>query len=304
MSFNATDAAFEGIRVGRRHPRSILIWSVLMLVFSLGSTLLMFSGYGPLFAELESIDPGTDPQAAMEIMSRLVPFYVIATPAFIVFFGVFYTAVYRAVLRPSDKKWGHLRLGRDELRMMGLFVYQMLVWLGVMLAAGMVFGLLVALGIASGMGGEAGAAGAASAAIVALILYFVFAGFAIWAAVRLSLAQPMTFEQKKIVLFKAWPLTKGRFWPLLGCYLLALVTGFVVSLLGGAIGMAMMVAFGEFTDLATMMQPDFTSLGGYLTPGRIAMLVVNSIISTMAYAIFLAPAAAAYRDIQGLQTGE
>lgn len=304
MSFNATDAAFEGIRLGRRHPRTILIWSVLMLVFSLGSTLLMFSGFGPLFAELETIDPATDPEAAMAVMGQLVPFYLIATPAFIVFFGVFYTAVYRAVLRPADKAWGHLRLGGDELRMMGLFVYQMVVWLGLTLVAGVVFGLLVAVGIVSGMGGEAGAVGTAAAAILALLLYFVFLGVAIWLAVRLSLAQPMTFETKRIVLFKSWPLTKGRFWPLLGCYLLALVTGLVVSLLGGAIGMAMMVAFGEFTDIASMMEPDFTSLQAYLTPGRIAMLVVNSVISALAYAIFLAPAAAAYRDINGLETGE
>lgn len=302
MSFNPTDAAFEGIRLARRHPRSILIWSALMLVFSLGSSLLMLSGFAPLFAELETIDPSTDPEAAMAIMGQLIPFYLIATPAFIVFFGIFYTAVYRAVLRPADKAWGHLRLGGDELRMMGLFVYQMAVWLGLTLVAGIVFGLLVAVGIVSGMGGEG--IGTAAAAIAALILYFVYIGVAIWLAVRLSLSQPMTFEKKRIVLFKSWSMTKGRFWPLLGCYLLALVTGLVVSLLGGAIGMAMLVAFGEFTDFASMMEPNLTSIQAYLTPGRIAMLVVNSVISTLAYAIFLAPAAAAYRDINGLDTGE
>lgn len=302
MSFNATDAAFEGMRLARRHPRTILIWSVLILVFSLASTVVMFSGFGPLFAELEALGPSADPEAAMAVMSQLIPFYLIATPAFIVFFGVFYTAVYRAVLRPEDKAWGHLRLGRDELRMMGLFIYQMVVWLGLTLVAGIVFGLVIAIGMVAGGQGAGGAT--AASAIVAIILYLVFIGAGIWLAVRLSLAQPMTFEQKRIVLFKSWSLTRGRFWPLLGCYLLALVTGFVVSLLGSAIGMAVMVPFGEFTSFAAVVEPDFTSLQAYLTPGRIAMIVVNSFINTLAYAIFLAPAAAAYRDIVGLKTGE
>ena len=71
----------------------------------------------------------------------------------------------------------------------------------------------------------------------------------------------------------------------------------LVAILGWFIGMAIMMAFGG--GMAQMMTPNMSSLGAYLTPGMIAYIVVSSGISALTYAIFLAPAMAAYRDIRG-----
>lgn len=44
--------------------------------------------------------------------------------------------------------------------------------------------------------------------------------FLIWLAVRLSLASPLTFDTRRVRVFGSFALTRGRFWSLLGAYLL------------------------------------------------------------------------------------
>ena len=54
---------------------------------------------------------------------------------------------------------------------------------------------------------------------------------AIWVFVRLSLAAPMTFDQRRLVVFGSWPFTRGSFWPLVGAYALAIALDVVILVL-------------------------------------------------------------------------
>ena len=141
------------------------------------------------------------------------------------------------------------------------------------------------------------------AAFVAIALaYLVMLGAMAWLGVRLSLAGPMTFAQRRLRLFSAWKLTRRRFWPLLGCYLLAFV--FVVIIYLVAFSLYGVITFattgGSIADVATrLLRPDYTSLQAYLTPAQAAKTVIGGFLSALIYAVGFAPAASAYKAIAG-----
>lgn len=309
MRFDATEAALEGFRLARREPKAMLIWAVLLLAFSVISTLVMIGAFPGLLGRMETTSPGGDPQEAFALMGQMGQMYAIIGPLYLLFYAVLYCAAYRAVLRPEDKGFGFVKLGGDELRMLGLMLYQFVVWMGLCIGLSIVF-VILAVVVALLLGGsiasmENGAAGMGAGIILAMVaLYLVFFGAVIYLGVRLSLAAPKTFAEKKISLFSAWSLTKGNFWSLLGCYLLAAVIGIVVSLLGAVISMVGFVIVGEGSSLIQIFNPDLSTLQAYFTPGRAVALVINSLIASLTYAIFLAPPAAAYRDLTGGRPAE
>lgn len=301
MRFEATEAALEGLRLARREPKAMLIWAVLLLAFSVISTGIMIGMFPGLLGRMEGAEASADPTAALALLGQMGQMYALIGPIYIAFYAVLYCACYRAVLRPEDKGFAFVRLGGDELRMVGLMLYQFVVWLGLCIVLSIIIGIIaVAIGLAAGAAGGGASAGAGVGAVLLIIaLYLAFLVAAIFIGVRLSLAQPKTFAEKKISLFGAWRLTKGQFWPLLGCYVLAWVIGIVVSLLGSAISMLGFVIVGEAGSFSQIFSPDMSSLANYFTAGRILTLVIASLFSALAYAVFIAPAAAAYRDIAG-----
>jgi hypothetical protein len=159
--------------------------------------------------------------------------------------------------------------------------------------------ITVAIGIVIGLVGAVGAAaGGPGGALLAVVGALVALGVSVWVFVRLSLAAPMTFAERKLRVFESWSLTRGHFWALFGAYLIAFVMGLVVSLLGLAIFFGVAVAVGGgVAAISGVFQPDFSSFAAYLTPLRIAYLIVNAGISALAYAILIAPGAVAYREL-------
>jgi len=303
MRFEATEAALEGLRLARREPMAMLIWTVLLLAFSVISTGIMIGLFPGLLGRMETAETSGDPTMVLSLLSQMGQMYALLVPIYIAFYAVLYCACYRAVLRPEDKGFAFIKLGGDELRMVGLMLYQFVVWVGLCIGLSVIIGIIaVAAGFAAGAAAGAGGTGAGAgigAVLLVIALYIAFIAVAIFIGVRLSLAAPKTFAEKKISLFGAWRLTKGEFWPLLGCYVLAWVIGIVVSLLGSAISMVGFVIVGEGNSFDQIFSPDMSSLAAYFTAGRIVTLLIASLFSALAYAIFVAPAAAAYRDIAG-----
>ena len=297
MAFSATHAATEGFRIVRREPRTVAAWAAVVLVFSLASTVVMIPLMGPMLAGMASGGPVPQAQAlarlgdALKVEGAAIPLLLISV-------AVFSCAVYRAVLRPDDRRFARLRIGGDELR---------LVLLLVVLTLASVVGLVL-LFIAAGLGVAAasivvgGSPGAAVFAVVA-ILYLAVLWVCIWAGVRLSLAGPMTFAQRRLRITSAWKLTKGRFWPLLGSYLLSfaflLILYMVAFSFYGVIGFA--VGGGSITNVATsLFRPDYSSLQAFFTPTRVIYQVIGALVGSVMYAVMFAPAAAAYRSIAEL----
>lgn len=310
MAFSAADAALEGFRIARERPKAMLIWAFASLVISILSSVGLVLFFGDTMNQFMAMDDAatSDPTQAMAMIGQVAALYLFLIPVVLLIFSIFTAAVYRAVLRPSDSAFGYLRLGADEFRLAVVLLVLFLVGMVVSFAAVFVvaiIGAIVGVGLMGAAGdGGAGVGGAILAFILIALLYLALLVLSLAFWTKMSFAGPMTFAERRIRIFESWRATKGHFWSLFGCYLMAAVLGIVVSLLGSIISFAVMIGLGGGagggTDVVTMltsMQPDYVSLAAYFTPAIIANLVVASIFSALTYAIFLAPPAVAYRDL-------
>jgi hypothetical protein len=205
-------------------------------------------------------------------------------------------AVYRLILRHGDARFGYLRLGMDEVRLMALTVIYVLLFI--------VFMVLITLGAALVMA-IASFAGQGIAIVVGAITELFLIGLLIFVGVRLSLAPVATFAEKRLSLFESWSLTRGQFWPLFGAYVLALacivVLGLLALVIFTAVAGVFLLATGRGPgDLALIFKPDETSLKAYFTPGLVAYMFVGSVFSALYYAVIAAPGAVAYQAWHGV----
>jgi len=207
----------------RQHPLAVLVWGLLYVAAIAALLFAMrpyFQVYADLFSQLAAYAPDRQlkPEDLQPYMARLQAAsgtLFLAEIGLFAFIMVLFTATQRAVLRPNERAFFFLRLGGDELRMIGLaFFFVVCLYIGsilAMLALLIVFGIIFAVVVAS----------TSSPAIAGLILsvaLLVLIGGTIYVEVRFSLAFPLTFMRRSFVVGEAWRLTKGRFWSLFGAY--------------------------------------------------------------------------------------
>jgi len=293
--FSPTEAALEGLRISRERPMALLwLWAAYVVIGLIHFGLLSIAPFNQLtsaYTELQAVSDAVRANPADNAAAQHLAVLLGQTmPALLVFAGVtlacqmvISTAVLRAVLRPAEYRFGYLRLSMDELRQLGLalvvglavIVYLFLV----SLASGLVLGILGAVLPPAVLG------------VVALAL--VITAFA-YPAVRLSLAPAMTLADGRISFLRAWALTQGRFWPLLGAYVLALSIAAVLWLAVTApIGLALKLVAGK-TDPTVI-----GSLKDLAAPLPLLALVVSSLIQALVAVIMTAPIASAFRQITG-----
>ena len=185
----------------RANVRSILVWSGLLVLLSLASMALMRPFYAQQLAE---------PQGGTLPMPHLGMFGLVMILFFVVFL-VQYAAVFRAVLFPEQSRFAYLRLGMDELRLLGTML---ILAIGGGAASSIFIAILAIivglLSVALGVGSTVVFTVVLTVAVFAALIYF-------W--VRLSLAGPLTILQRKIVIGPAWRASRGHFWGLFGAYL-------------------------------------------------------------------------------------
>jgi len=299
MAFSATEAAFEGFRLVRRNPLVLVFWSLLYLIV-IFAQLLMVRSMGDALARMEAaaeqLENGPPPssladfqpmfQAYGELMGGLVGLFPLA----LVISAVIAAAVARGVLEPEKKSFGYLRLGMDELRVLGVTVVLAVLMIAVGTVAGLIGGVVggIAVAMLEGWG-----------VLIMVLLFIGLACLFIWLAVRFSLAVPMTVDEKRFALFDSFRVTKGRFWPLLGMALLAFLMMLVVQLLAGIVAMPvnMMAGIGALQGMggdpmAMLKSFDVTN------PWMVAAGVLGAVIQALCVGILTAPFAAAYRDLR------
>ena len=294
MTLNATDAAFEGFRIVRRHPQTVLFWALLYLLFFAVFFAVFGSTLAGVMANAKALESAGEPSMAelQGLGSSYMVMLGLALPLALVLGGVLNAAVARAVLRPSEKRFGYMRLGSDELRVIVVSVV-----LGILMGlAGLV--CFMAVGMVAGFGT---ASGQSWMWLVAVLLGLAACALLIWLAVRLSLAIPITVAERRIALFDSFALTKGRTLPLLGMAIIVFIMTLLVGLLSSIIAMPVTVLSGGGIEaLAAFEGQSTTAILQQMGPMIGAWVVLNALFSSLQLAVMYAPFSAAYRDLKDL----
>ena len=292
--FSAADAAFTGFRVVWERPLAVVIWALVQFVASLAFNLFMAISAGQAFAQMSQLGMPQlgDPRTAA-IVREAAPTYVAILIGELVLAAVFYAAMNRAVIRPAESRFGYLQLASDELRQLGvlasLFVLLLGFYLGVFIVSAVVVGVLMAL------------LGNAAAIVLTAVLIPVVVCALIFFGVRLSLASPLTFATRRITVFRSWSMTRGRFWPLLGTYLIAFALGLVVFALTEAIAVLAVAILGGGGQQAVALAVSFnpTSVAQILSPTGLVYMTIVSIGAALTSPITMCPPAAIYVALNG-----
>ena len=295
MAFSATDAAFEGFRVVRRHPLALLFWSLFYGAIMVAAFALMGPNLIAFVAATEALEQsGATPtmEDFAPIFQMMGVLFAVLLPLSLIGSAMIYAAIARSVLRPAENAFGYLRLGMDEVRVLAV---------SLVLFIALTLLMVVLSGIVGGAIGLTVAAEAPALWLLVVLLVLASIALMIWLAVRLSLAIPITMAERRIAIFDSFNLTKGRFWPLLGMALLAWVMSIVVSILGSLVAMPVQLATGGLTGLADYADESLPVILEAAWPAIAAWIVINAIMYALQVAVLYAPFSAAYRDIKGGQ---
>ena len=288
------EVAFAGFDVVRRKPLAVLVWGLVMFAFFLAILVSVTAMFGSLWQAVEQAD-GAEPSLgdvlAMQVQLMMVQFGIWL--ASILVRVVLTCAVFRAVLEPQDDRFAYMRLGKAEL-----LVALVLLCLSIILTILIMGGLLVGVGVTMAAWAASKALAIGLGMLIFLALLVLFA----WVGVRLSIALPMTFAERRFRFFEAWELTRGNVGNL---FLVLLVVIAIVLLIEIAIGglvaaiVLSMAAGGAFTEAsveAFFQRPPQEWLG-VLGPAVLGLGALFAVILAALQAIATAPWAAAYRAL-------
>ena len=205
---------------------------VLILLYGLIG-LLAADDFVNWFTALEAADASNDPDEQMALafggFARLLPWGLLGGLASWIIWAMFETASQRRYIRDEPFSLG---FGADEARMMvvGLLWFLMglvVIGLPMLLIMGATFYQL----LTDPLGFEAGANSQQVAlqifgSFVALL--FVFPLY-VFLATRLAPSFGLTVQAKRIRFFDAWNVSRGRFWPILGAFVILAVAGNIIG---------------------------------------------------------------------------
>jgi len=280
-NFSGGEAIGSGFRVIRRNPAAIAVWAAFYLVVGLLPSTFIQTSVG-------SFSPNPNPadyQAVFARMTRLAAWLPVLWGLGLFYSALAYSAVYRAVLDPEDRRYFYLRLTRRELYV-GLTTFA----LALLFVVGIVVEVVAVFVIAR-----------AAPGLVTFLAICAAIAVTVWLALRFSMAPPMAYAQERFVLGESWGLTAGHGWKLFGVAfsLFVIVIGVeIVLLIPTAIVLSVTGAFSAM--MATAQH------GGGLTypPAMIAAyLIVLPIFAALMYTILIAPWANIYQQLTGPKAG-
>ncbi len=260
--------------VFRDHLLAVAIWAGIYLAGNIAILLAM----RPMMAE--AFSPGVSTSDPSAMMSAMAPVWLLNFILGIVGI-VLYTASMRSVLRPDAGGLAFLRLGLDELRMIGLVVLFVIGGFILSFGASMLFGVFAA-GVAVGSGSTA------ITVILGFLIGLVVFGAVLYLTVRFSLAFPLTLHRGAFAIGEAWRVSRGHFWTLFGSALVVTVIGFVLAMVIGIFSMG-----SYFADIMSAAgNPDATMLAAErqaaMMSGLSTMMILQSIGGALIAAIWIA----------------
>ena len=230
-----------------------------------------------------------DVGAMMGLQGRMMTVQPIILLITVVAHTLLIGAVYRAVLQPTESRFGYLRVGRQELWLgLTLLVFYVVMMLLVVVA-------VIPVAITSSIIGLTSSGGVGSGVLIGALLGLVVCVAVVWVLLRLSLALPMSFAQSRFVLPESWALTRGHtFKMFLVALALVVIVWLLELVLGGLFAGAMLgqvLGAGGWEALADMPPGEIVRRLGPLLAG---FAVVGSILGMAVYAVLVAPWASIY----------
>ena len=285
-----------GIRLVRTQPQVVAIWAALYLLMGVVGMIVM----RPWMASMMAFQQQAAVNAAAGIKTPPVFPTDLFGQLFVIelFAGILgviaFAAVVRATIRPVGDRFAYLRIGMDELRLVGLGI---LVLIAVFVAE-----LVAILGLAL-IGGLIGVVAGKTVAIgIVAVLAFALIGAAIYAEVRISLAGALTVMRGRIVIKDAWRVTKGRFWTLFGAYLLMSLAFAVAGIVVLAVtNPHLMAAYASFDQQAmtTAAQEQMARQGAGLSAALIFQMAVGAVLIVVMGAVTFGAVATAALELGG-----
>ncbi len=280
----------------RNNLRIVAIWAALYLVTIIAAIGFMRPAFGSIMdfqrqmALRKSMGVTGPPVFPANMFGTLFLVEIIALLVMLVAFA----AVVRAAARAENEGFAYIRVGMDELRLLGLTIIIILLAIVAEIVAVLVLGIL---------GGVLGAMLGAKAGIgvAALLTVALFCG-AIYAQVRLSLAGVLTVIQHRIVIKDAWRATKGQFWSLFLAYLVMGLIYLAVSVVILAItSPGLLTAYASFDPRALQAagQAQLAQTAGFSIVYMLKMLL-GAIIIIPWSVILIAGMTTVAQDLSGL----
>ena len=280
--FSPSDAALEGFRLTRERPATILAWGLVNFlgITVLGGLMLVTLG-GPFveFVQKGGLAAG-NPEALFAMVEKSWPAFVVLLMVVVLFMSILTGGIFRLVLRPTEKGFMHLRIGPDELRLTWVNLALLFVGLTCLAFLDLLYSRI------------AGTIGGAPAALVCMGV----AAPMVWFGVRMSLMTPLTFAEHRIDWGKAWSMTRGSFWPLLGMILLAAIFYVMVWALILMIYFAVVALAGGPETIAAIEQGQMSA--GALV-AFLAVILLQLILPVLQWVMLYSPLAVAYQGLSG-----
>jgi hypothetical protein len=195
--FSPSDAAVEGFRVIGARWRLVVGWGLFNLVTLVALCVV-------LFVLLFAVVPFAGSREAAGAWGGVVGALVIGLGTGLVQLVVV-CGLYRVELRPSEPGFLHLRIGRDEMRVLGAALVLVAIAIPLLALETAVTAAAARVSIAAAVG--VGLAGAVAAYAVLL---------------RFALTPVIAFAERAVSLAESWRRTRGQTWSLLGMALLLL----------------------------------------------------------------------------------
>ena len=280
--FSPSEAALEGFRLTRERPGTILVWGGVYFVGVMAMAVVLEIGLGPKFRLfLKSGGLGSsDVDAIADLLIQSWPAFLVALLIAFVILAVITAGIYRLVLRPEEPGLAHLRFGPDEIRLAILNT--------LLFGMGFVFVALIEMILQLLLSGQP------QTSVLTALGLFLGACLMIWIGVRLSLATPMTFGQRRISIAEAWRLSRGHFWSLLGTIVLALIFYLMIFLLISIIGYSIVAISGGEAAPSNPLHMSPVQLVALA-----ATLMIQLLLPILQIVTLYAPLAVAYQALSG-----
>ncbi len=227
------DAALFAFR--KREQRFVLTGaSVAYVIASLGLAAAALVAAWPALASLmawyaqvmRDVAAGGEPSGingeALQALAAVAPWWGVFTLLSLLLYAAYEAACLRWLVRGERGGVLGLTLGPDTWRVFACYF----VWL----ALGITF-LVLVIGLYVGFNAVSNAAPILRLGVmlVAALAPLALAALTIWGAVRLSPATAACIAQRRFAFFDAWKATRGRFWELLGAFVILLAVYFGVA---------------------------------------------------------------------------